>query len=49
MTGMTTNKFSPEMRFRAVRMVMDHEGEHPSRWQTTCAREMYAADLFIPA
>jgi len=28
----TTNKFSPEVRTRAVRMILDHEGDYPSRW-----------------
>jgi transposase len=30
----TTNKFSPEVRSRAVRMVVEHEKDDPSRWAT---------------
>ena len=28
----TTNKFSPEVRERAVRMVLEHLSDYPSRW-----------------
>jgi transposase-like protein len=27
-----SNKFSPEVRERAVRMVLEHRGEYPSLW-----------------
>jgi transposase len=28
----TTNKFSPEVRACAVRMVLEQKGDHASRW-----------------
>jgi transposase len=28
----TSNKFSPEVRGRAVRMVREHQGDYPSQW-----------------
>ena len=32
MTKKTANRFSPEVRQRAVRMVLDHGGDHASQW-----------------
>src|SRR4051812_30815267 len=32
MTKKTTTRFSPEVRQRAVRMVLDHGGDHASQW-----------------
>ena len=28
-----SNRYSPEVRERAARMVFEHQGEYPSQWQ----------------
>ncbi len=33
----TTNKFSPGVRARAVRMILDHQLDYPSRWSAVVA------------
>ena len=32
-----SNRYSPEVRERAVRMVLEHEREYPSQWQAICS------------
>jgi transposase-like protein len=34
-TKKTSNKFSPEVRARAVRLVHEHQSDHPSQWIAT--------------
>jgi transposase len=34
---MPNNKYPPEIRERAVRLVVDHEHEYPSQWKAICS------------
>ncbi len=33
----TAKRYSPEVRERAVRMVLEHQGDYSSQWQAICS------------
>ena len=33
----TSTRYSPEVRARAVRMVLDHRSDYPSQWAAICS------------
>ncbi len=37
MTKQTSARDSPEVRARAVRMVLEHQSDHPSQWAAICS------------
>jgi len=37
MTKKTSARYSPEVRARAVRMVLEHQGDYPSQWSAICS------------
>ena len=37
MTKQTSARYSPEVRARAVRMVLEHQGDYPSQWAAICS------------
>lgn len=45
----TTNNFGPEVRERALRMVLDHERDHPLRCAAVVSIAKSGADVGRPA
>ncbi len=37
MTKQTSARYSPEVRARAVRMVLEHQSDYPSQWAAICS------------
>ena len=44
----TTNKFAPEMRQRAVRIVLNHEADHPPITSASHGGVIQSACLIVP-